>query len=148
MIRAGRRRRIPVVHAAGLLAWADAGGAERLPPVLSTIVQVPSRGEDRAASQRCGSAADRRLVARLAAGDSDALAEVYRQYSGLVFGLARRVLKEQSLAEDVTQEVFVFFWQHPERFDPSRGTLRTWLSLLAPMLVGATAFAADWSRPG
>jgi RNA polymerase sigma-70 factor (ECF subfamily) len=95
------------------------------------MVQVPSREEDQAAGQRCGSAADRHLVARLAAGDPDALAEVYRQFSGLVFGLARRVLKEQSLAEDVTQEVFVFLWQHPERFDPSRGTLRTWLALLA-----------------
>lgn len=131
MIRERRRSRIPVVRAAGPLAQVDTGGAGRRPAVLSRIVQVASREDELAASHRYGSAADRHLVARLAAGDADALAEVYRQYSGLVFGLSRRVLNEQSLAEDVTQEVFVFLWQHPERFDPSRGTLRGWLALLA-----------------
>jgi len=70
-------------------------------------------------------------VARLAAGEPDALSEAYRQYAGLVLGLSRRVLRDETLAEDVTQEVFLFLWQHPERFDGSRGSLRSWLGLLA-----------------
>lgn len=65
------------------------------------------------------------------AADRDALAEAYRQYAGLVFGVCRQVLHDEALAEDVTQEVFVLLWQSPERFDPMRGTLRTWLGLLA-----------------
>jgi len=65
------------------------------------------------------------------AGDPDALAEAYRHYGGLVFGVCRRVLVDQSLAEDVTQEVFTFLWQHPERFNPLRGSLRSWVGLLA-----------------
>ena len=76
-------------------------------------------------------AADRELATRLMAGESDALAEAYRQYAGLVFGVCRRVLHNKTLAEDVTQEVFVVLWQHPDRFDPARGTLRTWLGMLA-----------------
>jgi RNA polymerase sigma-70 factor (ECF subfamily) len=83
--------------------------------------------------QGCEGAAttDRELAARLAAGQPDALAEAYRRHAGAVFGLCRRVLNDETLAEDVTQEVFVFLWQCPDRFDPSRGTLRSWLGVLA-----------------
>jgi RNA polymerase sigma factor (sigma-70 family) len=76
-------------------------------------------------------AADRVLAARLVAGESDALAEAYRLYAGLVFGVCQRVLRDDALSEDVTQEVFVFLWQFPERFDPARGSLRAWLGVLA-----------------
>lgn len=57
----------------------------------------------------------------------DALAEVYRRHAGAVFGLARRLLSERTLAEEVVQEVFLRLWNDPERFDPSRGTLRSYL---------------------
>ena len=80
---------------------------------------------------RCPESSERELAARLAAGDEAALAEIYRLHSGLVFGLSRRLLGDDALAEDVTQEVFVYLWQQPERFDPERGTLRAWLGLLA-----------------
>ncbi len=75
--------------------------------------------------------ADRTLAARLALGDPAALAEAYRTHGGLVHGICRRVLRDSALAEDVTQEVFTHLWERPERFDPSRGTLETWLGLLA-----------------
>jgi RNA polymerase sigma factor (sigma-70 family) len=75
--------------------------------------------------------ADREVAGRLMAGDPDALAEVYRRYVGLVAGIARRVVNDRSVAEDVTQEVFTYLWQHPERFNPSRGALRSWLGVLA-----------------
>ena len=74
---------------------------------------------------------DRVLAARLMAGEPDALAETYRRYVGLVFGVCQRVLRDEKLAEDVTQEVFVFLWQFPNRFDAARGSLRAWLGLLA-----------------
>jgi RNA polymerase sigma-70 factor (ECF subfamily) len=76
-------------------------------------------------------AADRQLCARLVAGEADALAAAYRQYAGLVFGVCRRVLNDPALAEDVTQEVFAYLWQSPERFDAACGSLRSWLGLLA-----------------
>jgi RNA polymerase sigma factor (sigma-70 family) len=93
---------------------------------------MQARGEEDCGRRGTGPATtERELAARLMAGDSDALAEAYRQYAGLVFGVCRRVLHDEALAEDVTQEVFVLLWQSPERFDPARGTLRTWLGLLA-----------------
>jgi RNA polymerase sigma-70 factor (ECF subfamily) len=88
-------------------------------------------GQQPSASSARRSADDFQLAARLAAGDQTALAEIYDCYGGLVYGLARRVLGDRALAEDVTQEVFVYLWQHPEHFDASRGTLRTWLGLIA-----------------
>ena len=67
---------------------------------------------------------------RVVAGDDTALREVYDQYSSLVFGLALRVIGDARAAEDVSQDVFVAFWERPAAFDPERGSLRTWLGTL------------------
>ncbi|MCX7620338.1 MAG: sigma-70 family RNA polymerase sigma factor [Acidimicrobiales bacterium] len=75
--------------------------------------------------------ADRVLVERLIAGDERALGELYDSHSGFVYALALRVIGDPQAAEDVTQEVFVMFWQMPERFDTTRGSLRAFLGTLA-----------------
>jgi RNA polymerase sigma-70 factor, ECF subfamily len=67
------------------------------------------------------------LRQRLAAGDEGAMAEAYQRHSGEVLGLAHRITRNRTLAEDVTQEVFVRLWNRPDRFEPDRGTLRTYL---------------------
>jgi RNA polymerase sigma-70 factor (ECF subfamily) len=59
--------------------------------------------------------------------EPDALRELYRRYGAAVFGIAKRVLRDRSLAEDVVQDVFTRFWNEPERFDPDLGTLRAFL---------------------
>jgi RNA polymerase sigma-70 factor (ECF subfamily) len=71
------------------------------------------------------------LVARIRAGDDSALAAVYDEHAGLVYGLARRVTRDDELARDITQEVFAYFWEKPDRVDLSRGTLRAYLAVLA-----------------
>ncbi|MEX0663559.1 MAG: sigma-70 family RNA polymerase sigma factor [Acidimicrobiia bacterium] len=68
---------------------------------------------------------------RLVAGDEAALGEIYDQFSSFVFGLAQRVIGDARAAEDVSQEVFLHMWEHPEAFEPGRGSLRTWLGTLA-----------------
>ena len=70
------------------------------------------------------------LVARVVAGDETALALVYEDWSPYVFTLALRVCRDASMAEDVTQEVFVHFWERADGYDPARATLRTWLGML------------------
>jgi RNA polymerase sigma-70 factor (ECF subfamily) len=70
---------------------------------------------------------DGRLVDAIRDGDQAAFAEVYRVHGGAALGLARRVLAEGSLAEDVVQEVFLRLWRAPGRFDPERGSLRSFL---------------------
>jgi RNA polymerase sigma-70 factor (ECF subfamily) len=82
-------------------------------------------------TETIGSASDRRLVAHISAGAPDALAEAYRRHGRLVYGVCRRVLRSDPLAEDVTQDVFLFLWQNPARFDPGRGPLRSWLGVIA-----------------
>lgn len=59
--------------------------------------------------------------------DTDALRELYRRYGAAVFGVAKRVLRDRSLAEDVVQDVFTRFWNEPERFDPDLGSVRAFL---------------------
>lgn len=70
---------------------------------------------------------DTALVFAVSRFDSDALGEIYRRHAGAMASLCHRVLRDRSLAEEVVQEVFVRLWQEPERFDPTRGSLRSWL---------------------
>lgn len=67
---------------------------------------------------------------RIVAGDDTGLREVYDQFASFVYGLALRVIGDPRAAEDVSQDVFVAFWERPEAFDPARGSLRTWLGTL------------------
>ena len=70
---------------------------------------------------------DAQLVTAIGRYSEVALAEAYRRHGGAVFGLAKRVLHSAPEAEDVTQEVFLRLWNQPDRFDPARGSLRSYL---------------------
>jgi RNA polymerase sigma-70 factor (ECF subfamily) len=100
------------------------------PPTIRPAVSPSGRPE---VSRRVTAAAarGRELAARLVAGDESALREVYRATSAAVYGLAMRVLGDETLSEDVTQEVFVRLWEEPGRFDPNRGPLRAYLLAMA-----------------
>lgn len=72
-------------------------------------------------------ASDSVLVVSIARFRQEALAEAYRRHAGAVFGLAKRLLTDHARAEEIVQEVFVRLWNEPNRFDPDRGTLRSFL---------------------
>ncbi len=73
------------------------------------------------------SASDASLVVAIGRYKQGALAEAYRRHAGAVFGLAKRLLNDHAQAEEVVQEVFLRLWNSPDRFDPDRGSLRSFL---------------------
>jgi RNA polymerase sigma-70 factor, ECF subfamily len=73
---------------------------------------------------------DANLVARVRAGDEGAMAALYDRYSGIVYGVALRVLGSTTAAEDVLQEVFLQLWRNPGAFDAERGKLPAWLAVI------------------
>jgi RNA polymerase sigma-70 factor, ECF subfamily len=72
-------------------------------------------------------ASDASLVISISRWEEAALAEVYRRHAGAVYGLARRVLTNVQVAEEVVQDIFLRLWSNPQRFDPARGSLRSFL---------------------
>ncbi len=72
-------------------------------------------------------ASDAALVVSIGRYQQAALAEAYRRHAGACFGLAKRLLSDHSRAEEIVQEVFVRLWNEPNRYDPERGTLRSFL---------------------
>ncbi|MGI8491625.1 MAG: sigma-70 family RNA polymerase sigma factor [Acidimicrobiales bacterium] len=72
-------------------------------------------------------ASDGALVIAIGRWREEALAEAYRRHAGAVYGLARRVLQQPAHAEEIVQEVFLRLWNDPDRYDPARGSLRSFL---------------------
>jgi RNA polymerase sigma-70 factor (ECF subfamily) len=70
---------------------------------------------------------DEQLIRQVEKRDEAALMELYQRYGGLVKGLAFRVLQDESMAEEITQDVFLKLWQQPARWNVSIGALSTWL---------------------
>jgi RNA polymerase sigma factor (sigma-70 family) len=70
---------------------------------------------------------DDQLVELVAQRDADALEALYERYGRPAYSLARRILTEETLAQDVVQEVFLSLWRDAHRFDAGRGTVATYL---------------------
>ena len=71
------------------------------------------------------------LLEQLAFGDEAALSQLYDLFSADVFGVAVRILRDRSLAEDATQETFLSVWRNAASFTPKRGSVRTWILVIA-----------------
>jgi RNA polymerase sigma-70 factor (ECF subfamily) len=71
------------------------------------------------------------LLSAVARGDERAYDAVYDLTSGWVLGVARKVIRDPSLAEEVMQEVLLDVWRLASRFDPSKGSGQSWVMTLA-----------------
>jgi RNA polymerase sigma factor (sigma-70 family) len=74
-----------------------------------------------------GDPRDADLLRRIRAGDRGAVEEVYERFRRPAFALARRILADDFLAEDVLQDVFLSLWRDPGAFDRERGSFSAWL---------------------
>ena len=71
------------------------------------------------------------LLQRIASGDSAAVGECITEYGALVWSLARRLSRTASDAEDATQEIFLDIWRSAGRFDPSQGSDKIFIAMIA-----------------
>ena len=67
------------------------------------------------------------LLQLMMSGDEDAFTMIYRRRQGGVYRFALHMSGSQTVAEDVTQEVFIVLMREGSRFDPSRGSLAAYL---------------------
>ena len=67
------------------------------------------------------------LLARVATGDQAAFAQLYDNMAPRVLGLVKRLLRDHSQSEEVTQEIFLEIWQNATRYDSSKGGASGWI---------------------
>jgi RNA polymerase sigma-70 factor (ECF subfamily) len=72
-------------------------------------------------------ARDRDLVRRIERGDEEAFRGLFRRYAPTALALARRVARQEYLAEEIVQEAFLALWRNPGGYDQVRGSVRSWL---------------------
>ena len=94
-------------------------------------VAAPTRSEPPAREDRDPRATDGDLLLRIADGDSAAFDVLYRRFSRPVFGLALRLLRDRSRAEDAVQETFAAIWRSAGSYRPDRGPGTPWLYAVA-----------------
>ncbi len=98
---------------------------------IRRVIQLGGRRQPEAGRLDLAAITDEELLTLVARGDPPALEEVYNRHSRAVFSLARYMLREQGLAEEVTQEVFLSVWRRAASFEPSRGRGYTWIMGIA-----------------
>ncbi len=74
---------------------------------------------------------DHKLIARMSAGDDGALAQFYDRWSQSVYALVSHLVRDLDDADDVVEDTFWQAWRQASRYEPSRGTVSTWLLTIA-----------------
>jgi RNA polymerase sigma-70 factor (ECF subfamily) len=74
---------------------------------------------------------DEALAKHLQSGNADALTTLFKRHSPLLFGIARRILRNDAEAEDVLQQIFLDVYRSIQQFDPAKAPFKTWLLLFA-----------------
>jgi len=81
--------------------------------------------------QQSGETSDADLHQAALQGSGDAMGALYRRHGGLVYRFTLRMSQDATIAEEVTQEVFLALLSQLDRFDPNRAALSTWLCAIA-----------------
>lgn len=76
-------------------------------------------------------ASDEELAEQLQSGNADALTVLFKRHSPLLFGITRRILRNDAEAEDTVQQIFLDVFRSIQQFDPDKGAFKTWLLMFA-----------------
>jgi len=71
------------------------------------------------------------LLVQVSKGNKEALSVLFRKHAPAVHSVARRILKDNSEAEDLVQEVFLFIYQKAQNFDPAKASASSWIIQMA-----------------
>jgi RNA polymerase sigma factor (sigma-70 family) len=88
------------------------------------------RGKSQPSARELAHLSDEALLALIARADDQALAELYRRFGRIAYGLAFRILRDDALAQDAVQEAFLGVWRAADRFIAERAKPSTWLLTL------------------
>jgi RNA polymerase sigma-70 factor (ECF subfamily) len=91
----------------------------------------PSDNRTSNSETEIGAVDETTMLTRIGQRDENAMEAVFRRYSGPVYSVAFRVLRDSGQAEDVLQEVFLQLWRKPAAFVQNRGSLGAWLVVIA-----------------
>lgn len=83
-------------------------------------------------------------LAACARGEQQALRDLYEQESARLLGVAKRIARDNALAEDIVHDVFIKIWTRAASFDPNRGSARGWIFIVTRHL--ALNFMRDNAR--
>ena len=96
----------------------------------SAVLALPASQDRFAMRRHHAHLSDEALVALVARGDEDALAELYDRVGRVAYGLALRVLRDERHAEDAVQEAFLQVWRSAATFRAERAKASTWILTL------------------
>jgi RNA polymerase sigma-70 factor (ECF subfamily) len=91
----------------------------------------PSDNRTSNSETEIGAVDDTTMLTRIGQRDENAMEAIFRRYSGPVYSVALRVLRDTGQAEDILQEVFLQLWRKPAAFVQNRGSLGAWLVVIA-----------------
>lgn len=77
---------------------------------------------------------DEKMIQAIRNRDEFAMSEVMDTYAKLLWSIAGRILRNIGAVQDIEEcvaDTFIYLWEHPDKFDPRRGKLKTWLSVIA-----------------
>jgi RNA polymerase sigma-70 factor (ECF subfamily) len=103
--------------------------ASRIEPIEGDARLTVSGNDAPSTVLRGGAAedADRPLIERLAAGELEALSELYERHKSMAYSIALRITGNQASAEDAVQDAFLGVWRSASRYVAGRASVRTWL---------------------
>jgi RNA polymerase sigma factor (sigma-70 family) len=78
-------------------------------------------------SAELAAVADDELLRRVRSGDDHAFRELFARHAPVANAIAHRLVRQTHLAEEIVQEAFLSIWRSPDRYDRSKGSVRSWL---------------------